>query len=120
MAFSGDDGDSFGSAVVIDQGNPTGRVDVLQLEDGSALVSWLEQTVAGEALFLCRVTALMGCRDPKVLAVSRRGRTIGFPRMVQVGADIYIAWTAPGNDRRASPDDDVRLRVVLARLGDQP
>ena len=120
VAFSDDDGDSFGSAIAIDQGNPTGRVDVLQLGDGSALVSWLEQTVAGEAVYLCQVTALEGCREPTVLTVSRQGRTIGFPRMVQVGADIYIAWTAPGGDRSASPDDDVQLRVVVARLGDQP
>lgn len=120
VAFSEDNGATFGPAVGIDQGSPSGRVDVLQLGDGSALVSWLEQTGFGEALYLCRVVTALGCREPSVLAVSRQGRTIGFPRMARFGDAVYIAWTAPGDNRGGSPDDDVRLRVVLAKLGGQP
>lgn len=120
VAFSADDGATFGPAVGIDQGSPTGRVDVLQLEDGSALVSWLEQTGFGEALYLCRVVATQGCREPSVLAVGRQGRTNGFPRMARVGDAVYIAWTTPGDSPGVSPDDDVTIRVVLANLGDHP
>lgn len=120
VAFSEDEGATFGPAVAIDQGAPAGRVDVLQLEDGSALVSWLEQTGIGEALYLCRVEAVLGCREPSVLAVSRQGRTIGFPRTARVGDAVYIAWTAPGNGGGASPDDDVSLRVVLGILEGKP
>ena len=117
LAFSDDDGESFGAAIGIDQGSPTGRVDVLQLEDGSALASWLEQTSLGEAIYLCRVTAASGCGEPKVVAISRTGRTLGFPRMVLGGDGVYIAWTAPGKDRTASPDDNVKIRMVVAKLG---
>ena len=120
VAFSTDDGATFGEAVAIDQGAPTGRVDVLQLDDGSALVSWLEHTGLGEMLYLCRVTAREGCREPNVLAVNRQGRTIGFPRMTLVGDAAYIAWTAANNSRGGNPDDAVRLRVVMAKLSGRP
>lgn len=58
-----------------------------------------------------------GCGQPKVLAISRTGRTIGFPRMVLGGDGVYIAWTAPGEGRAATPDENVKIRMVVAKLG---
>ncbi|MEA2491288.1 MAG: hypothetical protein QOH21_3080 [Acidobacteriota bacterium] len=42
VAFSRDAGATFGTPVRIDSGNPAGRVDVLMLANGSALVTWIE------------------------------------------------------------------------------
>ena len=93
---------------------------MLQLADGSALASWLEQTDGGEAIHLCRVSPETGCAGPEVIAVNRQGRTIGFPRMAQVGAAVYIAWTATGGGQGGSPEDDVKIRMVVGLLGDRP
>jgi hypothetical protein len=92
LAFSDDRGASFGAPIGIDLGAPFGGVDVVQLSDGSALVSWVERTAAGEAVLVCRATPTDGCSAPVALTVVRTGRTIGFPRMTASGADVWIAW----------------------------
>ena len=61
VAFSDDAGRSFGAPVRVDLGNPMGRVDVELLEDGTALVSWVEWTDGNEALMLCRAEKETGC-----------------------------------------------------------
>lgn len=95
LVFSEDGGDRFEPPIRIDDGRPLGRTDVVMLEDGSALVSWLEVTAHGEELRVRLVTP-DGERLPSMTIVrSNRGRTIGFPRMAIVGDDVVIAWTAP-------------------------
>lgn len=112
MAFSDDRGASFGPARQIDLGGPAGRVDLLQLADGSALVSWVEWTAAGEVLLTCRATAADGCADPVAIAVNRTGNTMGFPRMTLAGDDVYIAWTAPSVDAAGEPDGGTAIHVA--------
>jgi hypothetical protein len=94
LAFSTDAGASFGTPIFIDDGNPLGRLDVLLLDDGSALVSWLEATPAGSALRVRRVQA-GGQRDAAV-TVLPAGTPIsnGFPQMVRAGGQLVLAWTA--------------------------
>ena len=116
MAFSDDRGASFGPARQIDLGGPAGRVDLLQLEDGSALVSWVEWTAAGEVLLTCRATAADGCGDPIAIAVNRTGNAMGFPRMTLAGDDVYIAWTAPSVDAAGQPDGGTAIHVARGTL----
>lgn len=119
VAFSDDDGASFSPAIRIDQVAPTGQVDVIQRDDGSALVSWLEYTAIGEALMLCRVTLEAGCERAKVLTLSRTGRTMGFPRMTMAADGLYVAWTrsvAPSQ----MPENDTTIQMILIPLDDLP
>jgi len=94
LAFSTDAGASFGKPVIIDDGNPLGRLEVVLLDDGSALVSWLESTPEGSALRVRRVRA-GGERDAAV-TVLPAGTAIsnGFPQMVRAGEQLVLAWTA--------------------------
>ncbi|MFZ3583800.1 sialidase family protein [Loktanella sp. DJP18] len=115
MAFSDDQGASFGAARQIDLGGPAGRVDLLQLEDGSALVSWVEWTPAGEVLLTCRATAADGCGDPVAIAVNPTGNAMGFPRMTLAGDDVYIAWTEPSVDATGRPDGGTAIRVASGK-----
>ena len=57
LAFSTDAGASFGAPVRVDDGNPLGRVDVVLLDDGSAVVSWVESSPEGSSLRVRRIRA---------------------------------------------------------------
>ena len=97
MAFSVDAGAGFGDPVRIDDGNPLGRVDVVLLEDGSALVSWLERTPAAGEVRVRRVHADGRSGAARVVTTTSPGRDSGFPRMVPDGQGrIVFAWTESG------------------------
>jgi hypothetical protein len=94
LAFSSDAGASFGRPVIIDDGNPQGRVEIVLLDDGSALVSWLETTPEGRALRVRRIRA--GGQREATITVLPAGTAIanGFPQMVRAGDQLVFAWTA--------------------------
>jgi hypothetical protein len=94
VAFSTNHGETFGSPVQVDDGNPSGRVDVLFLEDGSAVVSWLENLKEQGAEIRIKQIFPDG-RIGKSLTVAdtSRARASGFPRMARSGKDLLIAWT---------------------------
>jgi hypothetical protein len=97
VAFSADTGATFGAPVRVDGGNPEGRVDVQLLEDGGALVSWIERTGQTEAeVRVRRVGADGRMGEPSTLAASSSARSTGFPRMVRAGDDLVFAWTGAG------------------------
>jgi hypothetical protein len=103
MAFSDDRGVNFGAPIGIALGAPFGGVDVVQLSDGSALVSWVERTAAGEAVLVCRATPIDGCGTPVALTVVRSGRTIGFPRMTFSGLQKHRRVASATTTATATP-----------------
>jgi hypothetical protein len=93
LAFSNDAGESFAEPITVDDGNPTGRVDVMLLADGSAMVSWLEKLPEGGAVRLRRVKP-DGKRDESItVAPSGTARSNGFPQMVRTSDALVFAWT---------------------------
>ncbi|MGH9939862.1 MAG: sialidase family protein, partial [Blastocatellia bacterium] len=93
LAFSSDAGATFGEPVIVDDGAPAGRVDVLLLADGSAIVCWLEKTSGGGAVRARRVRP-DGKRDqPITVAPSGVARSNGFPQMARAGDNLVFAWT---------------------------
>jgi hypothetical protein len=110
VAFSDDGGRDFDTTVRIDLGNPVGRVDLELLDDGTALVSWVEWIEGNEALILCRVHRDAGCISRELLATNSSGASVNFPRMVRLGQDVYLAWTQPDEN-----GDSIAIRhAVLA------
>jgi hypothetical protein len=95
-AFSNDAGATFGKAIEVDDGETLGRVDVLLLPDGSALVCWLSGNAEGGAIKVRRVQ-LDGSLGPSaVIAKTDISRSSGFPRMAKLGDEVYFAWTEFG------------------------
>jgi hypothetical protein len=95
-AFSTDGGQTFGKAMVISEGNPEGRVDLTLLDDGSALISWLESSDE-ETMIKARRIKKEGPMDEIFLvAKSSKTRSSGFPRMVVKNDNVYFAWTQVG------------------------
>ena len=94
VAFSRDGGQTFGRPIRADQVQTLGRVDVVMLESGSALVSWLEFTPNGSE-FRVREVSPDGTRGPHLTITSASSdRQSGYPRMVRSGKDVIFAWTA--------------------------
>jgi hypothetical protein len=97
IAFSTNSGATFGAPVIIDSGNPAGRVDVKMLTDGSALVTWIERTGGSAAEVRVRhVTAAGRAGKPITVATSSAGNASGFPRMSIARDYALFAWTVPG------------------------
>lgn len=98
VAFSADAAASFGPPARLDAGRPLGRVDVVLLDDGSALVTWLEEEGAGtEASILSRRVTPEGVMgEPRRLAGTEGARASGFPRIARLGGErVLLAWTDP-------------------------
>ncbi len=114
LAFSDDSGASFGPPTQVDTGGAAGRVDVLMLPDGDALVSWVAWLGVGEALMVCRATPTEGCVGRQVIALNRAGGSVNFPRMVQGRDAIYLAWTQPLDLPR--PGTTIRLVALTGLL----
>lgn len=101
VAFSDDAGDSFGPPTEVDMGNPLGRVDVLLLEDGSALVSWIEGGGQDAEILAQRVQPDGTMDRPMTISPTSAGRDSGFPRMLQdAQGRILFAWTESGDPTR--------------------
>lgn len=101
LAFSTDGGATFGAPVRIDEGKALGRVDLVLLDDKSAMVSWLE----GSAIKAARVYA-SGKKDSSIfIAASSEARSSGFPQMTRSGDKLIFAWT-----------DDREKRIKLASV----
>jgi hypothetical protein len=94
LAFSDDAGATFGQPIIIDDGNPAGRVDVLLLKDGSALVCWLEKLANGGEIRVRRVTREGKPKASITVAPSGTARSSGFPQMIRSGNSIIFAWTS--------------------------
>lgn len=92
-AFSNDGGATFGKPVVVDDGKPVGRVDVVMLDANTALVLWLEQTPAGAEIRARNVTRDGKVQPSRKIADSSTARAAGFPRMTRRGNEVWFTWT---------------------------
>ena len=101
LAFSQDGGASFGPPLPVDEGKPSGRVDLVLDAEGNALVSWLERAEGDSARVLLRRVHADGTRSPALeVARTAAARASGFPRMVPVGDELILAWTDPTTPSR--------------------
>jgi hypothetical protein len=79
----------------VDDGSPVGRVDVLLLDDGSAMVCWLEKLPGGGEIRARRVWPNGKRGQTITIAPSGTARSSGFPQMTRSGGTLVFAWTGP-------------------------
>ena len=96
VAFSDNSGAKFGTPIRVDEGKPSGRVDIALTPDGGALVTWVERTGGDTAAVRARRIS----RDGKAgvattIASSSAARASGFPKAVIAGTNVMFAWTVP-------------------------
>jgi hypothetical protein len=114
LAFSQDAGASFGEPILIDDGRPLGRVDLVLTDGGAtALVSWMAVGAEDEARAEIRLARLpvvpRTLAEPvpfQLLATTSSARASGFPRLLRHGDALYFAWVDLTDDPATA-----RLRV---------
>ncbi len=113
VAFSDDGGRTWGPPVVVDDGDPAGRVDIVYVGEDEALVSWLERTGGEGAEVRVRRVRPDGTTGPAATVTgSSAARASGFPRMVrEPDGGVLLAWTDV-----SEPES----RVLVARVEGVP
>ena len=108
VAFSSDSGRSFGVPIRLDDATSLGRVDVVLLNDGSAVAGWIE-FANGRSEFRVRHVTPRGERSAsQIVSDLESGRASGYPRLVRRGDALLFAWTETG--------EHPRVRTAVARL----
>lgn len=90
VSISSDGAKTFGSPIRIDEGNPNGRVDIVQTEDNHFIISWLE----GDNIKARRVDQSGKTGKAIQIATTSSSRPSGFPQMTIINEDVLLfAWT---------------------------
>ncbi len=89
VVFSTDGGATFGQPIRMDEGKAIGRVDIVLMNNNTAIVSWMEGS-----LFKAAKIHTDGTKEPSVtVAPSSESRSSGFPQMTKSGNQLIFAWT---------------------------
>ena len=91
--FSTNGGAMFGEPIAVDDTWPMGRVGVVLVKTGEAIVSWLDGGEGGGAIAIRRVRADGARGVPLIVAKTNTARAVGFPKLAQVGSDLLLVWT---------------------------
>jgi hypothetical protein len=93
MAFSTDQGASFGAPVRMDKGLPLGRVGLVFTKENELILTWLEQTKVAAEIRLARVNFQGEKEEELVLAEVQASRQSGFPVITMHDDKVYFAYT---------------------------
>ncbi len=127
VVFSEDAGKTFSVARDIDavsHNGALGKVDIVLLDEGQALVSWIGRAVDKdtEVIYVRRINS-KGILGPYVkIAELKNSRRAGVPQMERVGNTVYLVWTVPSiNNSINNEHEKVRgLKMVKLALKDIP
>ena len=103
VLMSSDGGKTFGNPIRIDQGNPIGRVDVLSLPSGDAIVSWLERTESGARVRVRQIDP-NGVAGAPVVVSEDGALSSGVTRLERSADGVVVAW--------ADAEDKVRTTLI--------
>jgi hypothetical protein len=96
FALSSDAGATFSKPIRISTGNSFGHTSVALDDNGNAVVSWLEEGSGDGVRLLARQVTSAGVAGPVVEVSQGVQRIIGYPRLLQVGNETWIAWGNSG------------------------
>jgi len=99
LAFSKDGGAQFLDPIEMNLEKAIGRVDLLMVDDQTALVSWMESSKEMAQLKLAKVG--IGGNIEKIISIQEisADRSTGFPQLELVDDQIYLAWNEMKDDK---------------------
>lgn len=89
VVFSTDGGETFEEPIRIDDGEPIGRVDLVMLDENTAMVSWMEAS----QIKIVQVNKNGSKGKSVVVASSSQARASGFPQLTKTKDGAMMAWT---------------------------
>ena len=99
VAFSEDNGATFGPSFRIDAGNATGRVDLVMLSADEAAVLWMEPDGDDELIQLMKINKHGYTGLPITISRTSSERASGFPQVERIGDVLFVAWTELEEDK---------------------
>lgn len=105
VAFSHDAGRTFGAPVRVDDAGSFGRLGVQLLDDGSAVVMWIEKSSPRTQL-RARIVSPAGMRSAPVTVADTEGSR--YTRMMRDRDELIFSWT--------DTDKGSQIRTARARL----
>jgi len=107
IAFSNNTGESFNPPIKVNESKTVGRVDLLVLDDGSAVVSWIEGNAQKAELKARQIKADGTLSESFIVAQTSIERKSGFPKMIKVGNEIIFVWTDIATNK---------VRIAISKL----
>ena len=93
LVFSNDGGEHVDPPIQVDEADAIGRVDIVLLDEDTAIVSWMESKDSKAQLKAVKI-ARTGKKSEAIIVTQMDGsRNSGFPQMELVGDKVYFAWT---------------------------
>lgn len=89
VSFSADGGETFSTPVQLNQSQTIGRVDLVLLNEQTAVVSWME----GAEIKVAKVNANGNSEAVTAVAEASEARSNGFPQLTKIKDGLLIAWT---------------------------
>jgi len=107
IAFSSDAGVTFGKPVMVSTGKSFGYASVALDADGTAYVSWLEDSAKGPTRLLVRTVSPAGAAGTPVQLAEGGRMTLGYPKIFHSPAGTLVAW---GNGRPGEKIQTARVK----------
>ena len=97
IAFSEDEGRTFGAPIIVDSARPRGRIDIVLMSDGSALALWIGVENRKNAIMVAHVTPDSRVSSVSTIVYPKSTAFTGMPQMASNGDDVIIAWVDGGH-----------------------
>ncbi len=93
IAFSRNGGQDFFNSLMVDDGRPLGRVDVMMTDYKSAIVSWMEDKGDEAEIRIVEMNSSGKIGESFTVATTSSSRKSGFPVMGKIQDGILVSWT---------------------------
>ena len=109
LAFSKDNGSDFSKPILVDNGNPIGRVDLVFEDDKTVWLSWIEKEENKASLRVAKFNQDKKLEDHFISEIDER-RKSGFPILEKIKDHLYLSYTEVNGD-----DSVVKLKKISLR-----
>jgi hypothetical protein len=116
LVLSANSGADFAEPIRLDHGNPSGRVDVIYLDDKHLLVSWMESNGQGADLRAAVVSNAGEVLSDRLLVATSSSRSSGFPIMEKAGEQVFFAWTEVGEEQTQVKTAHLSMHEILETI----
>ena len=109
LAFSDDKGSEFSKPIIVDHGNPIGRVDIVFDDQKTVWLSWIEKEEEQASLRIAKFNQETKLEDHFVCEIDER-RKSGFPILEKMNDDLYLSYTEVDKEK-------TRVKLKKINLG---